>query len=58
MAHVRKSRPDSGLDFLVKSLKRIPVVPSSLGSGGESSGGEPQKSGDTTPCRMTGYNPV
>ena len=34
MAHIRQSRPDSGLDFQVEILKRIEVVPSSLGSGG------------------------
>jgi len=33
MAHVRRSRPDSGLDFLVKVLATFQVVPSSLESG-------------------------
>ena len=33
MAHIRQSRPDSGLDLLVKVLKPCSVVPSSLGSG-------------------------
>ena len=33
MAHVRQSRPDSGLGFLVKVLKRFQAVPFSLGSG-------------------------
>ena len=27
MAHVRQSRPDSGLGFEVKALKRIQIVP-------------------------------
>ena len=34
MAHIRQSRPDSGLGFQVKVVHTIPVVPSSLGSGG------------------------
>jgi len=33
MAHIRQSRPDSGLGFRVKVLKIFQVVPSSLGSG-------------------------
>jgi len=33
MAHVRQSRPDSGLGFQVKVLKPFKVVPFSLGSG-------------------------
>ena len=33
MAHIRQSRPDSGLGFHVKVLKIFQVVPSSLGSG-------------------------
>ena len=33
MAHVRQSRPDSGLDFKVHVLKPLYVVPSSPGSG-------------------------
>ena len=33
MAHIRQSRPDSGLGFQVKALEPFPVVPSSLGSG-------------------------
>jgi hypothetical protein len=32
MAHIRQSRPDSGLGFQVKVLKIFQVVPSSLGS--------------------------
>ena len=34
MAHIRQSRPDSGLGFQVKVLKHFQVVLSSLGSGG------------------------
>ena len=30
MAHLRQSRPDSGLDLYVKALKRFQVVPFSL----------------------------
>jgi len=33
MAHVRQSRPDSGLGFQAKVRKTFEVVPSSLGSG-------------------------
>ena len=33
MAYTRQSRPDSGLDFQVKALKKFQSVPSSLGSG-------------------------
>jgi len=33
MAHVRQSRPDSGLGFQVKVLKPFQVDPSSLGGG-------------------------
>ena len=33
MAHIRQSRPDSGLGLLVQVLKSFQVVPSSLGSG-------------------------
>ena len=33
MAHIRQSRPDSGLGFQVKILTPFHVVPSSLGSG-------------------------
>jgi hypothetical protein len=33
MAHVRQSRPDSGLGFEVKVLKTLQVVPSTLASG-------------------------
>ena len=33
MAHIRQSRPDSGLGFQVKVLKTLKVVPSLLGSG-------------------------
>jgi len=33
MAHIRQSRPDSGLGFQVKVLKTFQVVPSSLESG-------------------------
>ena len=33
IAHIRQSRPDSGLGFRVKVLKTFEVVPSSLGSG-------------------------
>ena len=33
MAHIRQSRLDPGLDFRVKVLHTIQVVPSSLGSG-------------------------
>ena len=33
MAHVRQSRPDSGLDFQVKVFKTLSVVPPSLESG-------------------------
>ena len=33
MAHIRQSRPDSGLDFQVKILKTFKVDPSSLGIG-------------------------
>ena len=36
-AHVRQSRPDSGLGFQVKVFKLFQGVPSSLGSGGCSS---------------------
>ena len=32
MAHMRQSRPDSGLGFHVKVLKVFNVIPSSLGS--------------------------
>jgi len=32
MAHIRQSRPDSGLDLQVKVLTTCSVVPSSLGS--------------------------
>jgi len=32
MAHVRQSRPDSGLDFQVKVLKTFAGAPSSLGN--------------------------
>ena len=32
MAHVRQSRPDSGLGFQVKVPKTFQVVPSSLGA--------------------------
>ena len=38
VAHVRQSRPDSGLGFQVNVLKITRVVPSSLGSG---FGGQP-----------------
>jgi len=34
MAHIRQSRPYSGLSFQGKAVKTVPVVPSSLGSGG------------------------
>ena len=34
MAHIRQSRPNSGLGFQVKVLKTFLRVPSSLGSGG------------------------
>ena len=33
MAHVRQSRPDSGLGFKVKVLKTLHVVASPLGTG-------------------------
>jgi len=33
MAHMRQSRPDSGLGFQVKVLRTIQVVAASLGSG-------------------------
>ena len=33
VAHVRQSRPDSGLDFTAHVLDTVLVVPSSLGSG-------------------------
>jgi len=33
MAHIRQSRPDSGLGFHVKVVETFNVVPSSLGSG-------------------------
>ena len=33
MAHVRRPRPDSGLDLLEKVLETLQVVLSSLGSG-------------------------
>ena len=33
MAHIRQSRPDSGLGFQVDVLEPFHVVPSSLGSG-------------------------
>jgi hypothetical protein len=33
MAHIRQSRPNPGLGFLVKILKHLKVVPFSLGSG-------------------------
>ena len=33
MAHIRQSRPDSGLGFQVKGLVTFQAVPSSLGSG-------------------------
>ena len=32
-AHIRQSRPDSGLGFQVKVLKLVEAVPCSLGSG-------------------------
>ena len=32
-AHIRQSRPDSGLDIQVKVLKTLQSVPSSLGNG-------------------------
>ena len=32
MAHVRQSRPDSGLGFQVKAIESFQVVPFSLGS--------------------------
>ena len=41
MAHIRQSRPDSGLDFQVKFLKTFKGVPSSLGRG-------------TVACRLCG----
>ena len=34
MAHVRQSRPDSGLGFQVKILKMVSMVPYSFASGG------------------------
>jgi len=34
-AHIRQSRPDFGVDFQVKSLYNLYVVPSSLGRGWE-----------------------
>ena len=34
MAHLRQSRPDSGLGFQVRLLTTFHAVPSSLGSGG------------------------
>ena len=33
MAHIKQSRPDSGLGFQVKVLKTFYAVPSSFGSG-------------------------
>ena len=33
VAHIRQSRPDSGLGFQVKGSKPLYVAPSSLGSG-------------------------
>ena len=33
MAHIRQSRPDSGLGFQVEVLKTFKIVSSSLGSG-------------------------
>ena len=33
MAHIRQSRPDSGLGFQIKFIKNLLVVPSSLGIG-------------------------
>ena len=36
MAHIRQSRPDSGIGFHVKVLKTFQVVPFSLGSGEDS----------------------
>ena len=33
MAHIRQSRPDSGLGFHVKVLQTFQVVPSSFGGG-------------------------
>jgi len=39
MAHLRQSRQDSGLDFQVKVLKRLQVVPFLLGSGDLIAGG-------------------
>ena len=38
-AHIRLSRPDSGLGSQVKVLKTSYVVPSSLGSGNQKPGG-------------------
>ena len=35
MAHIRQSRPDSGLCFQVKVLRTFPVVPSSLERGND-----------------------
>ena len=37
MARVRQSRPDSGLGFQAHVLKTLPVVPSSLESGMDTS---------------------
>jgi len=34
LARIKQSRPDSGLDFQVKVLKPLYIVPSLLGSGG------------------------
>ena len=52
MAHVRQSRPDSGLGFQVKDLESFQDVPSSLGSDTFQQGG--RFSEDESPCRMTG----
>jgi len=38
VAHIRQSRPDSGLGFQVKVLDTLQGVPSSLGSGPERMG--------------------
>jgi len=37
MAHIRQSKPDSGLGVKAKDLKTFQVVPSALGSGNSSS---------------------
>ena len=45
VAHIRQTRPDSGLDFQVEVLEHFQVVPSWLGNGRSSAPIRPQASG-------------